>query len=146
MFKHFTNWYSLEISLVITNIMDPAYSRYNKFQRLKIIFHSSGHAWEQDSISGVATRLDTWQSVVQFLAGVEASTLALVPTHTCIRYVQDVKCLRHDRPFPPSSVKVKNEHSCTSTPLHVCTECTDKPLPFTFRYGMKFSELTQPNG
>jgi len=65
--------------------MDPAYSRYNKFQRLKIIFHSCGLAWDQDSIVGAETRLDVWGFAVQFLAGVEVSTLALVPTHTCIQ-------------------------------------------------------------
>ena len=30
-YKHFTERHSLDISLVITKIMDPAYSRYNKF-------------------------------------------------------------------------------------------------------------------
>jgi len=49
-------------------------------------------------------------------------------------------------PLPPSSVKFKNEHNCNSTPLHACKECTGTPLSFTFRYGMKFWELTQPNG
>jgi hypothetical protein len=39
--------------------MDAAYSRYNKFQRLKIIFLSCGLAWDQDSTVGAATRLDT---------------------------------------------------------------------------------------
>jgi hypothetical protein len=84
----------------MTNIMDPACSRYNKFQRLKIIFQGCGLAWDQDSIVGAAIRLNTWGFVVQFLAGVEVSTLALVPTHTCIRQVKDIKWLWHDNnPF-----------------------------------------------
>jgi hypothetical protein len=65
--------------------MDPAYKRYNKFQRLKISFHSCGLAWDQDSIDGAVTKPDMWGYVVQFLAGVEVTILALVPTHTRIQ-------------------------------------------------------------
>jgi hypothetical protein len=65
--------------------MDPAYSRYNKCQRLKISFHIFGLAWDQDSTDGTATTLDIWGFVVQFLAGVEVNTLALVLTYTCIQ-------------------------------------------------------------
>jgi hypothetical protein len=75
---------------------------------------------------------------MEFLSSLKTSRLVLGPTQPPIQWVpgtlspgvKQMGCEAHRS--PPSSAKVKNEWSYTSTPPYAFMACTGATLPFTF--------------